>query len=85
MGESHVPAPAGRDPNDEKIMANSKDNSDSKGRVIEASNTTLNNYKNSPIEAYYEFPSSNTESVETYSKRQLALVKALGNTDKVQE
>lgn len=79
MSESHVPAPGARDANDEKIMATSKGNAP--GRVIEASNTTLNEYKNSPIEAYYEFPSSETVSVETYSNRMGKIVEALGCKD----
>ena len=84
MSESHVPAPGSRDPNDEKIMANSmKETGPTKGRTIEASNTTLNNYENSPIEAYYEFPQSNTKSFETYSKRMQMLSDVLGWRDSV--
>lgn len=81
MSDSHMPATAGRDSNDEKIMATSPGNVP--GRTINASNTTLNNTPNSPVEAYFEFPSSTTKSFDTYSKRMETLSKALGNIDSV--
>lgn len=72
--------------NDEKVMANSQPASaPSKegSRVVEPDMTTINNTKNSPIQAYYEFPSSNVEQKETYSSRQDAIVEKLGNKDSV--
>lgn len=70
-----------RDKNDEKTMVTSPGNAP--GREVEVSRDTLNNSMNSPIAAYYEFPSSKTMSVDTYSKRMPALVDALGNKDSV--
>lgn len=70
-----------RDSNDEKTMVNSPGNMP--GREIDVSRDTLNNTMNSPIMAYYEFPSSKTMAMDTYSKRMPALVDALGNKDSV--
>lgn len=70
-----------RDPNDEKIMATSQGNSQS--REVQASLSTLNNAPSSPIEAYYEFPSSQVEQRDTYAKRMSTLEEKLGNKDSV--
>lgn len=68
-----------RDPNDEKVMANSP--GDKEGREVQASLSTLNSSEASPIAAYYEFPSSKVEKWETYSNRLSALEEKLGNKD----
>jgi len=82
MSESHVPAASARDANDEKTMANSPGNTP--GRKIEASNATLNKYKNSPIDAYYSFPSSNCQGVSNpYAERMDSVAGALGCKDTV--
>ncbi len=56
--------------------------SKSVGRTVEPDQTTHEMPVNS-IENYYSFPSSKVEAFETYSKRQSALVEALGNKDSV--
>ncbi len=70
-----------RDANDEKIMVTSPDNKP--GRQVAASLQTLNDNRNSPIEAYYEFPSSKTDQYDTYPKRVETIAHFLGNKDEV--
>lgn len=74
-------SPDKRDANDQKVMANSPDNKP--GRLVPASLQTLNDSDNSPISTYYEFPSSKTQSYDTYPKRVGAIMNALGNKDEV--
>jgi len=52
------------------------------GRTVEPARDT----KEMPVDSidnYYDFPSSNNQSFDTYSKRQSALEAALGNKDSV--
>lgn len=73
-----------RSGNDEKIMANSQSAPGGPtNRKIEADMTTINSTENSPIEAYYSFPQSNSKQSETYSTRMEKLSTALGNRDEV--
>lgn len=74
-------SPDKKDANDQKIMANSPDNKP--GRLVNASIQTLNDSDNSPIKAYYEFPTSKTQSYDTYPNRVTAIANALGNKDEV--
>ena len=70
--------------NDEKPMSISQSAPGGPtNRTIQADQDTMNRTENSPIDAYYEFPASNAESFETYSNRQPALTKYLGNKDEV--
>lgn len=82
---SSMPSAENRDPNDEKVMANSPGNEP--GRDVEASPTTLNNKKvnaNSDIATYYDFGSSKTVGVDNpYAKRMDTIMADLGNKDSV--
>lgn len=63
---------------DNKIMVNSAGNAP--GRTVEVARDA----KEMPVDqiaAYYDFPSSKTQSFDTYSNRMSALASALGNKD----
>jgi len=69
--------------NDKKTMVNSSSNSAEKGRTVEITRDTMNGTDNSPIDSYYNFPSSKVTQEETYSTRISALSEKLGNKDSV--